>query len=362
MFRRHFRTSLWLWVVCFSAACFGLLLIASMQRAGSYNYLRSQLIAAGVGFVGAGVLSFADYHILLERWKWFAGAAVLLAASVFVFGFQVSGTDDAAWIALPFGLTVQPSEFIKLCLIFTFARHLWFLSEKDCLQRLPWLMTLALHAALPVAVIHLQGDDGTAIVFVLMFLFMALVAGVRLRYFALTGVFMLTAAPVLWFFLLNNEQRSRIMTLFMPDADYGWQQYQGKLSIGSGGLTGSGLFHGSRVTQEIVPEQENDFILTVAGEELGFIGCLAVLVLLLALLLLLLRQIRIAADMEGRSLCAGVFAMLAAQIFINLGMVLGFLPVIGVTLPLFSAGGSSEMATLLGIGLVQSVARHCRQR
>lgn len=357
MFRRHFRTSPWLWAVCLFACFFGLLLIASLQRTGGYNYLRSQLIAAGIGFAGAGVLSLADYHILIEKWKAFAVIAVLLAAAVFAFGFQVSGTDDAAWIALPFGLTVQPSEFIKLCLILTFARHLSTLIETERLNRLPWLLTLAAHAAVPVAVIHWQGDDGTALVFLLMFLFMALVAGIRKRVFVISGVLVLLLAPIIWFFLLNEEHRSRILTLFLPDADYGWQQYQGKLSIGSGGLSGTGLFHGNRVMQEIVPEQENDFILTVAGEELGFIGCIALLAVLLILLLLILRQLKTAADMEGRLLCAGVFAMLAAQIFINLGMVLGFLPVIGVTLPLFSAGGSSVMGTLLGIGLVQSVAR-----
>ena len=357
MFRKHYRTSLWLWLVCVLAACFGLVLIASLQRNGGYNYLRSQVIAAGIGFAGAAVLSFADYHLLIDRWKWFAGAAVLLTAAVFVFGFQVSGTDDAAWIALPFGLTVQPSEFVKLCLILTFARHLAYLTERNCLNRLPGLLSLAVHAALPVAVIHWQGDDGTALVFLPVFLFMALVAGVKKRVFAVTGGLALVLAPVCWFFLLNEEHRSRILSLFLPDADYGWQQYQGELSIGSGGLWGSGLFHGNRVVQEVVPEQENDFILTVAGEELGFIGCMAVLAALLVLLLLILRQLKTASDTEGRLIGAGVFAMLAAQIFINLGMVLGFLPVIGVTLPLFSAGGSSVMGTLLGIGLVQSVTR-----
>ena len=362
MFRRHYRTSLWLWLVCLLAACFGLVLIASLQRNGGYNFLRSQVIAAGIGFIGAAVLSFADYHLLLDRWKWFAGTAVLLAAAVFVFGFQVSGTDDAAWIALPFGLTVQPSEFVKLCLILTFARHLSYLTERNCLNRLPGLLSLAAHAALPVAVIHFQGDDGTALVFLPVFLFMALVAGVKKRVFAVAGGLALVLAPVFWFFLLNEEHRSRIMSLFLPDADYGWQQYQGKLSIGSGGLWGSGLFHGNRVVQEVVPEQENDFILTVAGEELGFIGCMAVLAALLVLLLLILRQLKTASDTEGKLICAGVFAMLAAQIFINLGMVLGFLPVIGVTLPLFSAGGSSVMGTLLGIGMVQSVARRTWRR
>ena len=136
---------------------------------------------------------------------------------------------------------------------------------------------------------------------------------------------------------------------------YGWQQYQGKLSVASGGLFGSGLFNGARVKNGIVPEQENDFIFTVAGEELGFIGCMLILALLMYIILRIIKNAKLAKDFNGRLICAGVFALIASQTIINLGMVLGFFPVIGVTLPLFSSGGSSLMSILICIGLVQSV-------
>jgi rod shape determining protein RodA len=140
--------------------------------------------------------------------------------------------------------------------------------------------------------------------------------------------------------------------------NYGWQQYQGKVSIAGGELTGSGLYHGPRVEYAIVPEQENDFILAVAGEETGFIGCLLLILLLFGIMIKMLINASNATEAGGKLLCAGVFASFASQTIINIGMVLGFFPVIGITLPLFSAGGTSVMTTLMGIGMVQSVRGH----
>ena len=140
--------------------------------------------------------------------------------------------------------------------------------------------------------------------------------------------------------------------------NYGWQQYQGKVSVASGGLRGTGLGNGARVSSGIVPEQENDFIFTVAGEELGFIGCILLIVILLALCINLIINAVNARDYLGRMICIGVFSMIGVQTVINIGMVLGLLPVIGITLPFFSSGGTSLLSVLVGIGLVQSVHYH----
>ena len=345
-----------------AAAVFGAVLILSLQRAGTYNYLRSQLIAAAAGLAAAFVAARADYRVLIGKWYFAAIAAAVLAGSVFLFGMRVSGTDDTAWITLPFGMTVQPSEFIKPCFIITFAKHLSVLSDKGLLNK-PWaVLTLLLHAAVPMAVIHLQGDDGTSLVFGIIFLVMSLFGGVRLRYFALLGGATAAGLPIIWKYVMNEAQRNRLLSLFDADnaatADYAYQQYQGRLSLANGGLFGTGLFNGQRVASGIVPEQENDFILTVAGEELGFIGCLAVMALLFGVMLLIIRNSKRAATYEGTLICAGAFAVTAGQTALNLGMVLGLLPVIGVTLPLFSAGGSSLIGTFICIGLVQSVRIH----
>ncbi len=356
------KTDVVLWLLTLSAVGYSLLLISSMQRSGDYNYLRPQLLAIVIGLAAAVLISFADYRFIVKKWYIAMLVGLILAGLVFAFGIRVSGTDDTAWIELPGGYTFQPSEFIKICFIITFSKHLSFLSEKNLMQSPLGVITLAVHAVIPMVIIHLQGDDGTVLIFGLMFLIMSFIAGVQLRYFAILGGLVLAGIPVIWNLFLNDEHRNRFLALFDLDGNamtnYGWQQYQGKVSIASGGVAGSGLFNGSRVEYAIVPEQENDFILTVAGEELGFIGCVLLLGILFGIIIKVLMNASNATENEGKFLCAGVFASLASQTIINIGMVLGFFPVIGVTLPLFSSGGTSAMSTLVCIGLVQSVRGH----
>lgn len=344
------------------SVAYSLLLIGSMQRSGDYNYLIPQIAALAIGGTAAVLTAAADYRWFVRKWSFFAIAAAVLTGSVFLFGRQVGGTDDTAWLELPGGFSVQPSEFVKICFIITFAAHLSWLAERDRLKELPAFLSLLAHAAIPVGLIHWQGDDGTALVFGAIYIVMSLAAGVRLRYFAILGGLILGSVPVLWRFVMNDAHRSRLLALFDREGnaltEYGWQQYQGRLSIGSGSLFGKGLFHGDRVGIGIVPEQENDFILTVSGEELGFLGCITVLLLLFAVTLRLLYDAAKTRDVTGRSICAGVFAMVAFQTVVNLGMVTGLLPVIGVTLPLFSAGGSSLISVCIGIGLAESVCMH----
>ncbi len=351
-----------LWLLTVAAVVYSLLLISSMQRAGDYNYLKTQIAAIVLGTVAAVVISKADYRYIIEKWYISAVIAIVLAGLVFVFGIQVSGTDDTAWINLPGGFTIQPSEFIKICFIITFSKHLSYLEEKNMVTTFLGVVTLVLHAVVPMLIIHIQGDDGTVLIFGFIFLFMAFTAGVQLRYFAILGGALIIGIPVIWNLFMNDEHRNRFLALFDIDGNamtnYGWQQYQGKLSVAGGRLTGSGLYNGSRVEYGIVPEQENDFIFTVAGEELGFIGCIILLLILLFIIIRIIINASKSTDIRGRYICCGVFAMIASQTIINIGMVLVFFPVIGITLPLFSAGGSSALSTLICIGLVQSVCSH----
>ena len=351
-----------LWLLTISAIVYSLLLISSMQRSGEYNYLRPQLAAVVIGLIAAVIISVADYRFIIKKWYIAMIVGLILAGLVFAFGIRVKGTDDTAWIELPGGYTFQPSEFIRICFIITFSKHLSFLTEKNMIQSLPGVLTLAAHAVIPMIVIHLQGDDGTVLVFALIFLMMSFIAGVQLRYFAILGGLLTVGIPLIWNVFMNDEHRNRFLALWDLDGNaltnYGWQQYQGKVSLASGEMSGSGLYNGSRVEFGIVPEQENDFIMTVAGEELGFIGCMLLIVLLFGIIIKVLMNASAATEFEGKYLCTGVFASLATQTIINIGMVLGFFPVIGITLPLFSSGGTSAMSTLVCIGLVQSVRGH----
>lgn len=351
-----------LWLLTLSATAYSFILIYSMQRATDSNYLKSQFFAVTIGIVGAIILSIIDYTNILRFWYVAVIIGLLLAGSVFIFGITVSGTDDTAWISLPGGITFQPSELIKICFIITFSKHLTYLIEKDMIKNIKGVLLLLIHAIIPVVIIHIQGDDGSALIFLMMFAIMSFTAGVQLRYFVGAIIGILICAPIIWNFIMNDEHRNRIIALFDLDGnaltDYGWQQYQGKVSIASGGTFGTGLGNGTRVQNNIVPEQQNDFIFTVAGEELGFVGCL---LLILILILLMIKIVMIAIkskDVAGTSICYGLFGMLATQTIINLGMVLGFLPVIGITLPFFSQGGTSAMSMFFGVGLVQSVYIH----
>ncbi len=351
-----------LWLLALTATVYSLLLISSLQRSVEYNYLFTQISAVVIGIISAVIISHMDYNIFIKRWWVFAAVGLILAVLVFIFGIRVEGTDDTAWIRLPGGISIQPSEFIKICFLITFTKHLTVLNDKDLIKKLSGILTLIAHALIPIVIIHLQGDDGTALIFALTVLVMVFSAGAPAPYFTVLGCAAVVFIPLLWSFVLNDEHRNRILALLDLDKNamntYGWQQYQGKVSIASGGLTGKGLFNGQRVEYGIVPEQQNDFIFTVAGEELGFIGCMAILLILLGIILRVLIDGRKTTDFTGRMLCMGIFAIIASQTVVNIGMVLGLIPVIGITLPFFSAGGSSVLSMLICIGIVQSVVRH----
>ena len=351
-----------LWLLSIAAGVYSLTLINSMQRASDYSYMTPQILALSVGYIAAIILTVIDYERIARLWIPLIILSLLMLAVVFIIGRNVSGTDDTAWITLPGGISFQPSELVKIFFIITFSKHMQLLRDNDMLHSLAGVLSLLIHMGIPVVMIHMQGDDGTMLVFIFMFLIMAFMGGVQLRYFLIMLLLLAAGIPILWNYFLNEEHKSRFTAIFDIDGNamktYGWQQYQGKVSVASGGLSGTGLGNGARVASGIVPEQENDFIFTVAGEELGFIGCLLLLFILLLICIKVMMDAMNARDYLGRMLCIGVFAMLSVQTIINIGMVLGLLPVIGITLPFFSSGGSSLLSILIGIGLVQSVHYH----
>lgn len=355
------NTDKFLWLMTIAALIFSIVLINSLQRSTEYNFLNTQIIAVIIGFVLAIVLSIINYKYLLQIWWLFAGLSIILLMLVFIFGKRVNGADDVAWIYIG-PVSIQPSEFIKVFFIITFSKHLQVLNESGKIKTLLGVLSLIIHAAIPSLLIHFQGEDGTVLVFIFMFILMAFLGGVQLRYFFIMLIVLAAAIPLAWNFVLSDEHKNRFLAIFDLEGsalkEYGWQQYQGKVSIASGALEGSGLGNGQRVESYIVPEQENDFIFTVAGEELGFIGCIVLLAILLCIIIKILVTTIQAKDYSGKMICAGVFSMLATQTVINIGMVLGLLPVIGITLPFFSSGGTSIIASLMSIGIVQSVYLH----
>lgn len=350
---------LWFLVICCSV--YSAFLLSSVERAGG-SFVKTQIIAAVIGCLIAIIISVIDYEYIARYWWAMVIISFILFLAVFFFGMTVTGTDDTAWIRLPGGLTFQPSELVKIFFIITFAKHIDALKAKDKLKTFLGVLSLLAHVAIPVLIIHMQGDDGSALIFFFIMLVMMVVAGVQARYFIVLGSTLAVGLPLLWNFFLNDEHRNRILALFDLDSNalttYGYQQYQSKVSIASGELTGYGLGQGYRTGVGFVPEQENDFIFSVAGEELGFIGTTFILLLLLLIIAKVFFIGIDARDNLGSLLAFGMFGLLASQTIINIGMVLGLLPVIGITLPFFSAGGTSSMCLYFGIGLVQSVYMH----
>lgn len=354
------RTDKIFWLISLLTTAYGLILIYSVTRAGG-NFFKTQLMAVTIGYVAAIVVSLMDYEFIAKLWPLIAGGCIFLIVLTYFIGRNIAGTDDTAWLTLPGGISFQPAELVKIGFIITFAKHLSVLKERDKIKSFLHVCLLVVHALIPIVLVHFQGDDGTALVFGFMFLIMCFSAGVQLRYFFILFAVAAAGIPFIWNTFMHDEQRSRFLALLDLDANSmgkGYQQYQGKISIASGELTGRGLFEGPRVDRSAVPFQENDFIFTVAGEELGFIGCVALLGILLLLMLRALQNATAAKDYLGKYICFGFFSMIATQTCINVGMVLGLIPVAGITLPFFSAGGSSVACLYLGVGLVESVYMH----
>ena len=359
------ETDKFLLSVCLFASFYGAFIILSATRfTGSTRFFFVHLLGAGIGLVLAVILStIAPYARLLRLWPLWAGIALLLVGLTFFIGYAPVGTDDKAWLRLPGNMSFQPSELLKIAFVITFAKHVSLVESK--INTLRNLFLLCLHGAAPVVLIHIQGDDGTALVMAVMFVTMMFAAGVKLRYFAAFFGMIAAALPVLWFVVMDDMQKNRFKILFDPEGDLyglGWQQWRARLALANGGFWGQGYMKGEIVQSNQLPKGYNDFIFASAGEELGMLGLLAIILLLGAICVRLLVVAHKAKDKAGAIICTGIFGMLLAQSVLNIGMCTSLLPVVGVTLPLFSAGGTSVMTTFISIGLAANVYMHRSNR
>ena len=328
----------------------------------TYRPAITQFGAMLLGLMAAVIISAYDYEKIAKRWYIVAAIGLIPVILTFFIGFAPEGTDDKAWLDL--GVTTfQPSELLKVCFTVTFAVHLKRI--KPNINKLKYLIPLCIHGAFPVLLIHFQGDDGTALVFAVMVLFLMWTAGVSWKYFLLAFSAAAVASPFIYFFVMNDQHRERIKSLFNPVKDIqgiDYQQWRGSVALANGGWTGQGFLKGDLTQAGAVPESHNDFIFVSIGEEFGFLGCLVVMLLLAAICLRCIRIARICSNDMGKYICVGIFAMIFAQSVINIGMCTSVLPVIGVTLPFFSAGGTSLLCLFLGVGLVLNVYMHRNSR
>lgn len=351
------KTDLVLVLLCLVLAGFGMMVIYSTTHNSSNRHVIVQAMGLCIGLFCMIIVSLIDSDILLRLWKLYAPFCVLLMVLTYFIGYTPPGTDNKAWLQLPGGLLLQPSELLKLAFIFTLALHIRKLGED--VKTFKGVCGLVLHGAVPIVLVLIQRDWGSMLVFVFIFVFVCFAGGVRLRYFAAAFGILAVAAPLVWTYVLKDYQKKRILAVYFPELDSGYdyiyQQAMGKLSIGSGGLFGKGWLSGPRTQASIVPEQRNDFIIAALGEEFGLFGCFIVLLLLTLIMVRICRCAKKASDIAGSCICMGVFAIIFSQSVINIGMALGLLPVIGIGLPFFSAGGTSIVMSCLSIGMVLSV-------
>jgi rod shape determining protein RodA len=322
-------------------------------------YLKRHVINIVIGILLAWGTTVIDYRMLRAYTPIVWGLAVIGLTAVLIPGIGNEINGARAWINLPGGFQIQPAEMAKIAIIVGMSMLLSEYrhegdepSHRDVIQAL-------LIAAIPVGLILLQPDMGT--VFIISIAVVAIIAAsgapsrwvVGLILVALLGGFGATKLGV-----INDYQVKRLQSFVDPNADSqgsGYQLRQARITVGSGGLLGTGLFDGPQTNGRFVPEQQTDFIFTVAGEQLGFLGSGFILLLYLTILMRAFSIARRSTDAFGRLVCIGVLSWFAFQTFENIGMTLGLMPMTGVPLPFMSYGGSSMFANLIGFGLLQNV-------
>jgi rod shape determining protein RodA len=317
-----------------------------------------QAIYAAIGLALLFILALVDYRWLLNLAPALYCFGVALLVLVLVLGRLSYGAQR--WIQL-WIVPIQPSEIAKVALAIMLAKYLADRVE-DFHSWRPVLGSAAL-SAVPVALTFVQPDLGTTIIFVSIWLMMLVMAGLRVRQAAIMGAVGILALPVLWL-LMHDYMRVRFLIFLNPNLDpldAGYNIRQALISVGSGGLFGRGFMEGTQSQLHFLRVQYSDFIFSVLAEELGFVGAAVLCLLLILFLMRVLHIAAIAADGFGRLMAIGLFAKVLTQVVMNVGMNVGLLPVAGVTLPFLSYGGSSLIATLAGIGILQSVAMR-RQR
>jgi rod shape determining protein RodA len=334
---------------------FGLVMVYSTTRYGFHPLalIRSQALHLVVGVLVAAVILVIDYRSLASGARALYVVNLLLLAAVLVAGRSSLGAQR--WIGLgPLG-QFQPSEFAKLAIVITLARHLTdrpgpYTSVRD-------LAPFLAHIALPIVLIFRQPDLGTALVYGAIFAGMLYAGGARRRDLALLGVAGAAVTPILWH-IFKEYQRRRLLAFLDPSVDplgSGYGIIQSKIAVGSGMLWGKGLFAGTQNVLQFVPEHHTDFIFSVVGEELGFVGCLVLLALFYVWLVRGVRAATVARDRFGALVAVGIVSMVAFHVFVNVGMTVGIMPITGIPLPFISYGGSALMTMIWAAALLLNV-------
>ncbi len=306
------------------------------------------------GVVLMFLMSLIDYRVLLDKIHWFYIASVVSLVAVLVIGKKYLGA--RRWIQMPGGQHFQPSEWVKLVLILTLAKYFSELHQKEA--SLSDIVKAGLIAGMPMLLVLKQPDLGTALTYLPVLVIALFLGGIRLKH--ATAILLLAAMifPVVWHYGLKPYQKQRLVSFREPEADpqgSGYQVQQSLIAVGSGGLWGKGSTKGTQTQGMFLPVPQTDFIFAAWSEEHGFVGAVVVLLLYFLVLMRLVHNAQTAPDGAGAFVIMGVVAVLFFHILVNVGMVVGYMPVTGIPLPLMSYGGSSVLFMFLALGIVMNI-------
>ena len=333
----------------------GVVNLWSASQGLGYPYHQRQILWLGVGVILGLVAYGLDYRRFEAFAYFFYSLGIVLLVAVWFFGVEVGGAKR--WIGVG-GMRFQPSEYMKLALIVALARYFYRRPRAQGYSLIELLIPTAI-ALFPAALIALEPDLGTAVSMLLLFSAVVLFCGIRRRSFLTLLAILSLLAPAGWF-VLKDYQRQRIIAFLDPYNDplgSGYHLIQSKIAVGSGGLWGKGFLGGTQCKLQFLPQYHTDFAFALLGEEWGFVGCVVVLVLFMLLILWGFETAFRARDRFGAIMAAGVTAMFFIHVAVNVGMVLGLLPVVGLPLPFLSYGGSCTVVHMIGMGLLLNVRR-----
>ena len=369
-FKKAFRETDKLFLsLCLALSVFGIVMVASASHRTLTDgglLSRDAIVMIGALVLGLGialVISFIDYDLIFKLLPLIILGSVFLMLLLFTpLGVAPDARSDArSWLKIfalgSYSLYLQPSEILKIAFIISFSFHLSKIRQN--LSSLFHVLLLCVHAVIPIGLVVVTGDMGSALIFGMMFLGMMFVSGVHWVYFPAGLLAVGAAAPIVWYKIFDDIQRNRFLALFHPE-DYPTEMYQQKQALSAmknGGFFGTGYLKGDFTQSGSVPESQNDMIFSAIGEELGFLGAMLLLALFVLLAIRIVRIGKRSNNFAAGMLCYGVMFMIMSQVIVNIGMCISLLPVIGITLPFISAGGSSVICLYMAVGLVLSVHR-----
>lgn len=352
----------WLLFIPMCLVLFFSILVLFSAGGGSWTpFAMSQLLKIIFGLIIFFFVSFSNIKTWIKSAYLIYAIALLLIILVTFVGDVGMGAQR--WLSLGF-MNIQPSELIKIALVLALARYFAWENSVELSQFKNYLVPIIL-LLVPFLLICAQPDLGTGISLFLITAGMFYIVGANKKWFFIAGILALLAAPVVWFGAMHDYQRSRIITFINPELDSrgaGYQINQAKIAFGSGGIVGKGYMSGTQAQQSFLPEKHTDFIFTMLGEEFGFIGAFMLLMIYTFIIIILFWTAKTCRNRFGQLVCFGFMLNFFVYYFINISMVLGILPTVGVPLPLMSFGGSSLISLLFGFGLCQNAHIHKDQQ